>query len=169
VRFLARVLRAFVALSVLFASLPVNATEVVCIVGPHEVTTPMAKCGMPCCAHGVMAMCDSSKVSKGAVPPCCADKQLTAKLQRQHSTCSVSGMSCRCERRSVSAVAPLTVSVRATLRINVHQLFVAILPEDLEIRVPLDASIEPGIFGVDSGPPRQEQRSPEQGRAPPSP
>ena len=167
-KLIAQLLRLILAASVALASLSVGASEVVCVIGPHQVAVPLAKCGMSCCAHGVMnkAMCAAlNQPSAATVPPCCAGKHAKSNAKRSASMCVVGGMSCRCETR-LTASTPSTFIVARAATVHVHQI-PAILPELLEMPELSIAIPAPEIFGTDSGPPHNAEHSPQQSRAPP--
>ena len=162
-----QIFKVLLAVSVVLASLPVGASEVVCVIGPQQTVVPMAKCGMSCCAHGRVAksMCEAPAHSAPGTPPCCASKHAKVEARQSSSLCFAGGKSCRCETRITSSLVSPVVAVRVA-SIQTHEL-PAILPQRIE--VPSLAVIRSGskIFGADSSPPPKNERSPDQPRAPP--
>jgi len=142
------VTRLLILVSLAVASLPVGATEMVCVVGREEKVVPVAKCGMPCCHQ------------QPSKPDCC----LKPKKEEAH-ICPLAGKPCRCEIRITAFHGSANSAPIPTLQPFEQP---AVLPETrLELPAPVIAALEPGIVGIDSGPPRKLPRSPKQSRAPP--
>ena len=139
------------------AAVPSGATEMVCVLGNGKVIVPVAACKMACCAHCTPATTEPS------IRSCCAQKQLTAS---RPNLCSLAGRSCRCELRFVQATHPVVAAASNPAPHAWSQLAILTIPSyDLPLWVLVVS--EPGIFGIDSGPPRKRSRTPQQTRAPP--
>lgn len=139
-----------VLMSLVVASLPISAREVVCVIGEDELIVPVAKCGMPCC-------------KERAAPPkqeCCLKEQ-----KKDTHVCPLVGKPCRCEVRITAFHGGIRTATQPT-SLTFEQP--AILPNvHIEIAATETEILEPGIVGIDSGPPRKRPRAPSQPRAPP--
>jgi hypothetical protein len=154
------------AILMALASVPILATEVVCVVGPTQVAIPLAKCGMPCCAHGGMASVDCQHGAL-AEPSCCHPKGSGTAVTKDHSNCPVvSGQSCRCETR-VSAGHFQRPPAERAATLQFKFLSIALPSAQTFISLPVESGGSE-VFGADSSPPRSLNRSPISSRAPPS-
>ena len=161
-RSLALLTKLVLLVSLVLASMPAGATETVCVMGGGKVVRPVAKCGMPCCAEKRLAKPVPEKRS------CCLPEKPAALVKRgsKADPCSLAGMSCRCETRLVAAPSSNIATVDAKGSVVAEQP--ALLPRPLEIWTSAALEIqEPGIVGIDSGPPPKREHSPVQPRAPP--
>lgn len=130
------------SLALLVAAMPLKAGVESCVA---PVKTPVKQCGMACCEKKPMA-------------------KMACMEQVDHSRWAKSADPCGCEIKSAPATPPAVV--KAVPVMDPIHLF-AILPETVPaIPVPVSFA-EPGIFGVDSGPPPQCDTQPGLGRAPP--
>lgn len=157
-RTFAQLIRLVLFAALVLASVPIGATETVCVIGRGRVV-PVAKCGMPCCEH-------SSPQTVPKRRSCCAGSSSAAVISPK-KVCGWAGMSCRCETRLTVAAAPVFLSREVHAPLGFHQP--ANLPSTVFHFVSLAiVGGEQGILGSDSGPPRKRPRLPGQSRAPPS-
>lgn len=139
----------------------------VCVTGPRQVVAPLGRCGMSCCAHGLMGkgMCAPPERATSFVPPCCRGSHFKA-ARTNGSARILNAKSCRCETRVSVLARPVAVTLRATSAS--HHVFPAVVPETPEAPTAAIVVAAPGIFGTDSGPPPDNSRYAEQSRAPPT-
>lgn len=156
-RVLGLLIRLLVFAALIIASVPVSATEMVCVVGARPQVVPVTKCGMPCCAH-------PAPNSPAKVRSCCHPHSPRVAVSRAQ-TCRLAGLACRCETRVLANVPPSPATVTHALPL-IEQPAILTSAEWLISGRELP-SVQPGIVGVDSGPPRRWPRSPRQSRAPP--
>ncbi len=154
-RAIGKILHLICLLSLLTASIPVGATEMVCIV-PHRGAIAMARCGMPCCAHPAKILA-----------PCCRHKEhLVACDQQTAAPKCHSQTGCRCELR-IYAASSLTI---APLH-RIASLFaqpLALLPSSGELpRIELVSLLVPAVYFTDSSPPPRPPCLQRFSRAPP--
>lgn len=146
--------RLFLLISITLANLPSWSKATVCVIGAGKVV-PLGECGMPCCAVK----------AKPVRKDCCKAK---VSLDAAGAVCLMTTMACRCETRYTVLTAPPFAKVDRSLAVSAAHDFPAIIllaPWEIP-SLGLDA-FEPGIRGVDSGPPRKTIRTPKQCRAPP--
>lgn len=159
-RTLGLLIRLFLFAALILASVPVGATVTVCVLRTGAVVAKPVKCGMPCCRP-------EQTVVK-TKPGCCLKHAPTAEktIARTATVCGQASMSCRCETRLSIAASPVSVVRTSQALSSVDQP--AILPNAVRPQPALRlVALEPGVVGVDSGPPRKRPRSPRQIRAPP--
>lgn len=151
--------RLLLLVSIAMATVPSWSKVTVCVIGAGKVTVPIGRCGMPCCARKGQAAPDSRKA-------CCKPKTSVASAG---TACPLASRYCRCETRyTVASARQAATFDRGTLPVEIPDL-PAILPlSPWEVPVVSHEAIEPGVRGVDAGPPRKAIRAPKQSRAPPA-
>ena len=155
---LVTLVRFFLLVSIVMAAVPSWSKVTVCVIGPDKVTVPIGKCGMPCCAAKAPAKSTARK-------DCCKPK---ASLASANAACPMASKSCRCETRyTITSSPPAATFDRTALATDIHPLTAILFVVCWEIPAPLLKAAEPGIRGVDAGPPRKVVRTPKQSRAPP--
>ena len=151
---------------IVLASLPVSATEVVCVIGPKHLTVPLAKCGMPCCAGGEMRKQNCAAAARtGDVPPCCR-KHLEARIGKKADPCYGSGGNCRCETRTKCATRATSVLTKTVAALVFRQIAVFAAPTVFGQHQA--ARHWSPIYESDSGPPPRPKLRPAAPRAPPA-
>ncbi len=147
--------------ALVMASMPAGATITVCVLRSGQVVVPVAKCKKACCAHEVASAAPARRncCARSAVKP-------TAVITLGGDLGKLAGMSCRCEiRATINSPLTSTAPNSNSLLSITHP---AILPPPTRQVPRLALTVtEPGIQGLDSGPPRKLPRSPRQSRAPP--
>jgi hypothetical protein len=148
------ILQLICCLVLLAASVPISATEAICLSGQPSAPCRTAghenTCSMPCCAP-------QSRVAHG----CCQQKVAQGPRARRASQ-----KGCDCVLRVKAAVSP-SVAIHGRTKRNLV-IVATILPG-----VPLEPdglglrNVEPAIYFSDSSPPAQVPFVPDLGRAPP--
>lgn len=137
--------RLICSLALVLAALPIRATGMdACALA---ATTQKAACGMTCCSPSKPAPVES----------CCKTKHLAVRAF------AVVIEDCKCIASSDSD-APASAG-KTFAGFQDHETALASVPAFT--LAPATPDIQPGIFGVDSGPPIASEHSPDLGRAPP--
>ena len=127
---------------------------------------------------GVIPACNLPASTKGGASPvgtenachcgggseprsCCHTKARQGSSQRKTALNNQSGQ-CKCEIQPAPRLA-LTPSVLPAIPVSIA----AVVPSEAVLIAPTLTYSEPGIFGIDSGPPIPVMRVPDLGRAPP--
>ena len=147
---LALILRLLLSLAMFVAAMPVKASEAGCAVA--IVSAPKPVCRMACCEGN----------PKAATTALC-DAAISRTVGHRHAVAKAVP-DCGCELK-VASRGPVA-EVAVVPGFDSHTLL-AVAPSFLpNIPTPL-AFAEPGIFGVDSGPPPSPEHPGDSGRAPP--
>ena len=147
--------------SIALASVPAGAFERVCVLNNGGKSVEASRCKMSCC-HPV------AKIQTVSVhSDCCTPTKPTKGFASDRSTiCAIGNLNCQCELRFVPAVIPITATLARSSIDGFDTNAILIAPKFDAIGWHL-LNFEPGIVGVDSGPPTKLSRSPLQPRAPP--
>lgn len=153
---LALMVRFVCSLALIVAAMPIKAGVAPCAAPtPAPVAAVKATCAMPCCVEKPL----------GKTMSCHEDAAKPAAHPGQRHELAATGDGCGCEMQAAPSV-PLRSDKAISTAFDPHFL-VAVLPATLpELSIPT-AIAEPGIFGIDSGPPARVGRSSDLGRAPP--
>ena len=154
-----------IVLALTLASIPGSAIAVFC--GPRSGQ-------MPCCAsHGTTA--PKAKICKNHLNSCCELKSTTScegsneTAQHHHGPQEVTEKSdghCKCELKSHPPVDPPNSAGFVTSDSKIVHVD-ALLQPSFQFQAFDLKAFQPGIFGIDSGPPSDATASPSLGRAPP--
>jgi hypothetical protein len=146
--------------ALVLASIPVAATEAVCIIPGKSVAqpataAPIFKCGMPCCAKPAKALAS-----------CCRDERQNATSSHKEARAEChSQRGCKCELRVRSISSPTVALIHRVLK-PISQAMS--LPFPVQGFVPFAVgSCGPPIRFSDSSPPLWLAYAPDLGRAPP--
>ena len=134
------------------AVMPAPAVETVCVLAGGKVVRPVEKCAMPCCR-------------KAAAPVkrnCCAPRSVGS---ARGDRCASLGLGCHCETRLVQpSVSAITDPEKATHPVKAP---VAVWSVPFELDLAVHRVSEPGVVGIDSGPPPRGATLSHRSRAPP--
>ncbi len=155
------------SLALIVAAMPVKASGMPCV-APETVpiAAHKADCGMPCCEGGH----DGAKMAceqHGPEMPELCKAHVAGAFQSaggRHELTKADA-SCKCEIKSVPS-SPAGIEGVVVPTVHLDGL-IAVLPADLPELPVATLVAEPGIFGVDSGPPASVDRPADRGRAPP--
>jgi hypothetical protein len=146
--------RLLCSLALILAALPIRAGMPLCV--PTSLPAPMA-----CCAtKAKAAACPMHAQPKAS---CCAGTRVAAPTK---TFAAGESDPCRCELKSAPPMPSVNAKVASGPSVEIPVL--AILPSLLPVLVFEIPWAEPGIVGLDSGPPSSGVRHPDHGRAPPA-
>jgi len=139
--------RLICALALIVAAVPLRASAMPCIA---PAAAAKQACAMKCCAKPAPAK-----------KACCP----TGHLEAAHATLCKAASDCGCEIASIPFAT--ATPVNAFVPSFDASVLVAVLPETPALAVVEVSFAEPGIFGIDSGPPTEGHAECGLGRAPP--
>ncbi|RYG16671.1 hypothetical protein EON82_24735 [bacterium] len=163
----ALIIRLICSLALVVAAWPAKASAEPCAMPAPAAAPAMADCGMLCCEKKPEAKAMACEKHVAKTLACCKEKtaELAAPSPHQGPELASAIDPCKCEIKSAPS-APIEAP-KAVVSGFDHHAFVAVLPDaPPELPSSLEVS-EPGIYGVDSGPPTSAAHLSDFGRAPP--